>query len=284
MTRIYILLPVHNRVHITRRFIDCLAAQTHHDYHLLLIDDGSSDGTEEMVRTRIGRLTVIRGSGRWWWAGSLHQAYLWLKRRTDVGPEDMALIINDDTEFGADFLENGIEALTGRRKTLLLAQCYSQERGCLVDAGTRVDWKRLSFGNASSPEQIDCLSTRGLFTRALDFIELGGFHPRLLPHYLSDYEFTIRAHRRGYRLVTTPSVRLSLKESETGRRGISATTPVQYLRAYFSRKSTSNPLAWTSFVLLACPWPWKLYHIFTVWKNCASQLLGAWLLLLHPKK
>ena len=47
---LYILLPVHNRCDITREFIDCLKAQTFQDYHLVLIDDGSTDGTEQMVR------------------------------------------------------------------------------------------------------------------------------------------------------------------------------------------------------------------------------------------
>ena len=60
---IYILLPVHNRREITRDFIDCLVTQTCQNYHLVLIDDGSTDGTDQMVRERVENLTVIRGNG-----------------------------------------------------------------------------------------------------------------------------------------------------------------------------------------------------------------------------
>ena len=40
---LYILLPVHNRREITRDFIDYLEAQTWQNYHLVLIDDESTD-------------------------------------------------------------------------------------------------------------------------------------------------------------------------------------------------------------------------------------------------
>ena len=77
---IYILLPVHNRREITGDFIDCLEAQTWQHYHLVLIDDGSTDGTEQMVRERVENLTVIRGNGDWWWAGCLQQGFNFLKK------------------------------------------------------------------------------------------------------------------------------------------------------------------------------------------------------------
>ena len=78
---IYILLPVHNRRELTRDFIDCLKAQTYQNFHLVLIDDGSTDGTDQMVRERIENLTVIRGNGDWWWAGSLQQGFNYLKKK-----------------------------------------------------------------------------------------------------------------------------------------------------------------------------------------------------------
>ena len=79
MPELYILLPVHNRRETTRRFLECLRAQTFQDYHLLLIDDGSTDGTAEMAREFISTLTVLGGSGDWWWAGSLPlREDLWL--------------------------------------------------------------------------------------------------------------------------------------------------------------------------------------------------------------
>src|SRR5207237_231210 len=46
--RIHVLLPVHNRKVTTEKFVRCLKAQAGADWHLVLIDDGSADGTAEM--------------------------------------------------------------------------------------------------------------------------------------------------------------------------------------------------------------------------------------------
>jgi glycosyltransferase involved in cell wall biosynthesis len=64
--KIFILLPVYNRKDMTEKFIRCLKAQTYQNYHLVLIDDGSTDGTEEMVCSYIQDPTMIRGKGNWW--------------------------------------------------------------------------------------------------------------------------------------------------------------------------------------------------------------------------
>src|SRR5690349_15986687 len=119
--RIFVLLPVHNRRATTALFLDCLLAQTYRDWHLVLIDDGSSDHTAEMVRARVPSLTVLRGKGSWWWAGALHQGYRWLKRQA-LKADDLVLIINDDTQFEPDFLANAVKAT--KPKSLLLAQLY----------------------------------------------------------------------------------------------------------------------------------------------------------------
>jgi GT2 family glycosyltransferase len=280
--KIHILLPVHNRREITRLFIECLKAQTFENYHLILVDDGSTDGTEEMVRGSISDLTVIKGQGNWWWAGSLQKGYEWL-RKNNVPPTDFVLIINDDTQFENDFLEAATNFLTKRSRFLLLAQCYSRQSGQLIDAGVHADLKRLTFEQMPAPDQVNCLSTRGLFLRFSDFTEIGGFHPRLLPHYLSDYEFTLRARRKGMKLMTDPSVKLWLDERATGYHGLKREPLPNQLKKFFSAKSAMNPFAWSAFILLACPWQWKLINLLRVWVERLYYLAGLILTARRPK-
>lgn len=258
--QIYILLPVHNRKEVTRRFVASLQRQTYRHYTLVLIDDGSTDGTAEMVVEAIADCTVIRGKGDWWWGGSLQQGYLWLKG-SDLASTSLVLIMNDDTEFADDFLELGASLCEDQEKTLLLAHCYSKQNGSLIDAGVHVDWRRLTFAQAATPEDINCFSTRGLFMRAGDLAAIGGFYPFLLPHYGSDYEFTIRAQRRGMNLMTHQSLSLVLDEETTGYRSFSSDSRKESFRRLFSCRSVHNPLVWSSFVMLACPWPWKIVNI-----------------------
>ena len=270
---IFILLPVHNRREITRRFAECLMAQTYRNYHLLLIDDGSMDGTAEMVKEMIPSLTILRGRGDWWWAGSLQKGYEWLKTR-EVALQDCVLIINDDTEFAADFLEKGMGILHQHERSLVLAQSYDRRTLEFIDAGRHVDWRRLRFNPARSLEEINCLSTRGLFLRVSDLMETGGFYPRILPHYLSDYEFTIRAHKKGLKLFSDPELKIWLDSEATGYHQLEENSASGLLKKYFSKKSAMNPLAWTVFIALACPWPWKLIHWFGLWKNTAFAFIN----------
>jgi GT2 family glycosyltransferase len=271
---VYILLPVHNRCQITRRFVACLKSQTYKKFHLVLIDDGSTDGTAEMVGSEIASLTVIAGQGDWWWAGALQQGYDWL-RKQQLDDSDLVLIINDDTEFENDFLMRAVALLQDQSRSLLLAPSFSRESGQLVSGGVRVDWQKLKFYQTEVPAEINCLATRGLFLKAGDFLELGGFNPHWLPHYLSDYEFTIRAHCRGMKLLIDDSLRLLVDEKLTGYRQFEGGSFGDFCKMYFSRKSDANPFAWSIFIALACPWPWKLTSWLRVWYGTTVKLLGA---------
>lgn len=262
--KVIVLLPVHNRRDITQNFVRCLMDQIYRNYHLVLIDDGSTDGTEEMVRRHVKALTVIKGDGNWWWAGSLQQGYKWLKNQ-DCSPADVVLIMNDDTEFESDFLEKGLRILSSRPNTLLLAECYSQTSRALRDKGVYADWEHMRFERAETPEKINCLSTMGLFLRVEDLFKIGGFYPRLLPHFTSDYEFTMRAHRKGFTLITDPSIKLWLNEETTWNRDMGDEPFLIFARKLFSKKSPINPLIWTSFIALACPWRYKILNWYRIW-------------------
>jgi len=266
---ILIILPVHNRRATTALFIRCLRAQTYANWHLLLIDDGSTDGTADMVRSEISKLTVLRGIGSWWWAGALHQGYRWLGAQPSH-LDDLVLIINDDTEFEPDFLEKAVQVMKPR--SLLLAQLYNQA-GEFLETGVRWNWQRFDWQGIKETEGLNCLSTRGLFLWARDFREIGGFHPVLLPHYLSDYEFTMRAHRKGFALLSSPDVGLRYNEQLTGIRSQEGLSVVQYLKTSLSIKCTGNPVYWSSFVLLACPPRYVPANLATVWWRFLEPLI-----------
>ena len=264
----YILVPVHNRRNITERFMQCIRAQTYKNYHLVLIDDGSHDGTVDMVREYIEHLTVIRGEGNWWWAGSLQKGYEWI-RENKIGSHDLVVIMNDDTEFGPDFMEIGVSIMGANPGSLLGAQCYSKSSGVLLDGGVRADWQTMRFEQARDAKDINCLSTMGLFMGTHDFLDLGGFYPRILPHFASDYEFTMRAHRKGYRLVTDPSLKLHLREETTWNVEIGKEPFFAFVKNLFSKKSAYNPLVWTVFIALSCPMKWKLLNWYRLWMGTA---------------
>ena len=278
--KVFILLPVHNRRAITEKFVDCLAAQTYLNYHLILIDDGSTDGTSEMVRSRIGNLTVLTGKGDWWWAGSLQQGVDWLKR--NAADDDIVVFINDDVTFAPDFLLNGVRLLD-QHGGMVLPQVLNEETGNIEETGVAADLKKLTFRTAESPERINCLPTRGLFMRMSVLRKVGGFFPKLLPHYLSDYEFTIRAHRLGVALTTSPKLTIGFDKGATGYRNLEGESFTDFLKKYFSIKSALNPIYWSTFVLLASPKIYIPWLLIRVWVRSVREIVRQSLRLLSGK-
>jgi GT2 family glycosyltransferase len=264
--RVHVLLPAHNRRGVTEKCVACLRAQTWDNVHLVFIDDGSTDGTAEMVLRYFPEATVLRGTGDWWWAGSLQQGFDQLKR-SGAGSDDIILILNDDTTFEPGFIEAAVKALRDCKRSLLLAQLYSIETGQLVETGVHVDWRNFSFRGVIEPEAINCFSTRGLFLRVGDMLAIGGFHTVLLPHYASDYEYTMRAHRKGFALITAPGVRLWMTEGTTGVREFEKQTLRGFLRTVFSKRTVHNPVYWTSFVLLSSPARHVPANLWRVWRT-----------------
>jgi GT2 family glycosyltransferase len=279
MSKLYILLPVHNRKQITQRIITCLQQQTFQDYHLLLIDDGSTDGTAEMVKERISSLTILQGRGDWWWGGSLHQGYLWLKSQT-VPASSMVLMINDDAVFDENYLQTAISILNGRQRILLVSNAYGEVSRRLFDGGVHADWKRLKFSLETNPGKINCASTRGLFLYISYFLNIGGFYPCLLPHYASDYEFTVRAYNKGYALVVDEHLILYANESATGIMNFkNENTYSDFLKHLFSKKYALHPVYYSNFILLACPWPWKIFHVLILWTSSLWKIVKYFFLL-----
>jgi GT2 family glycosyltransferase len=247
---VYLILPVYNRIEQTKKFINDLLGQIYQDFHLVLVDDGSTDGSAEMIKERLSaKSTILKGTGNWWWGGSLHQGYLFLSDKI-VEAGDYVLIMNNDTSFEADFIQKGIDRIKSDEKLLLTANAYSLETHALIDSGVTIDWNEFEFKPSVNAEEINCLSTRGLILHLSAFKQIGGFYPRLLPHYLSDYEYTHRAFRKGFKLITDSTFRLLVDESSTGVEVVGESGVVKF-RDLFSKRYKSNPFYRINFIVLS---------------------------------
>ena len=55
-----VVIPTYNRAYCLPRTIETVLAQTHQNWELLIVDDGSTDGTGEMITSRYGHQPRIR--------------------------------------------------------------------------------------------------------------------------------------------------------------------------------------------------------------------------------
>jgi len=262
---LYILLPVHNRKEITRQFINCLKKQTFKNYHLVVIDDGSTDGTAQMIREEMPNATILKGNGKLWWAGSLQRGINWLKK--NALDNDSVLIINDDVIFKSDYLKMGVKLLDENNEMIIGSKAYSMQTGELVDSGVMIEWRPLRFLSAEDSININCFSTRGIFLRMITIKKIGNFHPFLLPHYISDYEYTYRAHKKGIKIITDNILYLYKNEITTGYKNIKYLNLRDFIKKYFSKKNPNNIFYLIIFILIAAPFKYKFQEIYYISKK-----------------
>lgn len=268
--QLHILLPVHNRRDTTVRFVEALRRQTGSEFYLILIDDGSTDGTADAVRAVWPAVEVVTGTGEWWWAGALDQGCTYLQR-AGVADEDVLLLINDDVVIAPEFLARALSEFAGMRDTLLLARQVDAVTGAEIDhgGGVHADLHHLRFAAAPTPDEINCLPTRGLFLRWRDMRRIGGFRPDRLSHYLSDYEFTLRAGRKGLKLRIAREAAVGVQAERTGRalaNLFNERVPDRF-RLLFSPRYKDNPVTWSAFVGLAVPRSRRPFLWFKIWAN-----------------
>lgn len=265
---IYVITAVHNRYKITEKFIDVLLKQSYKDITLILVDDGSTDGTDKMALSKMPNTQIIYGNGNLWWGGALHKAYLWVKKNLNNKRDDYVMFANDDTEFDEDYIERAIKILRSREKTLLTGCGISKQSGKQVDGAidfhystTSCPLSKNSYGN--------CASTRNLFFRVNDFFEIGGFHPFLLPHYASDYEWTSRAVRKhNFTIFCDEKLKYLFDETTTGN---SDYTKLSF-KQLFSKRAYGNPFYRISFILMSTPPKWVFPAILNQLKRYSKKL------------
>lgn len=251
-TTLYVVTAVHDRRTVTERFIGALTNGTKKNVRLILVDDGCTDGTPDMVQNRLPDAIILRGNGNLWWGGALHLAYKYIKKHLADRPDDFIMIANDDIVFDERYLETACELLAARRDTLVAGCGYGKTSDKLLDGAYLRDF---THTRPESAEYVpawtggDVSSSRSLFVRVGDFIKIGGFHPVLLPHYASDYEWTARAVRKGLRIEMCKELCYTFDDTATGDNFYGSMT----LKKALGKRSASNPFYKLTYILLSTP-------------------------------
>lgn len=265
--KIFIILPVYNRVQTTLQFVVCLKKQTVNNYSLIIVDDGSTDGTAQKITELMDDIVILNGDGNLWWGGSLQKAIDYLKKSDNlIKPDDVILVANDDTAFDVDFFEKAINILNTSDRTLLLPKWKIDDSDILVETGVVYNPKNFTFRYAYEGEEINLFTTMCLFMRWSDMLEIGNFHPVMLPHYNSDSEYTYRAYRKGFKLITRNDFWIIPDRTKTGyhKREFRTMLFGKFIKVYFSRKSSSNPFCKVSMIILTSPLLYVLPNITRV--------------------
>jgi GT2 family glycosyltransferase len=196
MSNSFILIPAHNRRALT---LGCLASLRATDdlsrHSVIVIDDGSTDGTGDAVRADFPEVIVVRGDGSLFWTGAIALGMREAAARR-AGP---LFWLNDDCRPRPGALARLGEFLAAEPDAIAGPRCLDAHTGGAVPTGF-IDRKTFSapVGTTRTVEGLSGFCV-GLGARVAP--RFGPPDARNFPHYFADTAYTLLAHRAGARVV-----------------------------------------------------------------------------------
>jgi GT2 family glycosyltransferase len=209
---IAILMACHNRIETTRKCLYSLFNQdfNQHKFHVFLVDDGSIDGTFDMVKSQFPAVTALHGNGSLFWNGAMRLA--WTEAlKFDF---DYYLWLNDDVQLMPDAL---------KRLLAVTTECQDFDIGAVVGSMQEPSSEDISYGGRNQKYFYNPLS----FGKLLDISEhlqycrfingnlcliprqsvqrIGILDP-CFTHNIGDHDYGLRLIDAGFKLCVAPGV------------------------------------------------------------------------------
>ncbi|NWJ51487.1 MAG: glycosyltransferase family 2 protein [Bacteroidetes bacterium] len=257
---ITVIIPTFNRKECLRSVLNCLQNQIKEEFilHTIVVVDGSTDGSIEMIKNDFPDVEIIYGDGNWWYTKCINKG---IKRALENGSENI-LTLNDDIVFDENYIITLLSvALQNKKNTLIGSASFTQSQPFRITfSGIKslVRW-RLKFsvyikkfscvditsfrGYAPSI----CLSGRGMFFSKEIIDEIGMFDEKFV-QYGSDSDFSYRAYKKGYSVIISYDAKVFENEKLTSI-GVAFNKPGLYnfYKSFFNIHSSNSLLMSSRF-------------------------------------
>jgi glycosyltransferase involved in cell wall biosynthesis len=208
--KISIIIPVHNRQVCTHKILNQIYAQILQGKDLenisvIVVDDGSTDGTKELIQRHFPTVHLIEGDGSLWWTGAIVKGMEYAAVNLNT---DYVVWMNDDISIADDLLSN------------LLSICKSSNYketivGGIVRDKTYSDWivysglrcgkpiRHINNFSSSTELEADTLAGNIVVIPKAVIDKIGMPDANKFPHHGGDYEFIRLAKENGFRVISS---------------------------------------------------------------------------------
>ena len=259
MKKISIIIPTHNRKNYLNNILNQILSQRldffsiyGYEVVIIVIIDGSIDGTIEMIDSSFPEIIKILGNGDWWYTKSINEGII---KAIKIFSE-YVLLLNDDVEIHKNYLINLFKAVKGTKSDAIigsLSLTYEPPHRIYFSGVKKINWwtyKTVRYDRVYTvynPQIHKGLRTsikltgRGLLIPTKIF-QLIGYFDEKFPQYGSDEEFCLCARKHGFDiLIDCDSIIYSHLE-QTGKGSLLLKQNLKSLTHSFFNKYSPNYL------------------------------------------
>jgi GT2 family glycosyltransferase len=277
---ISIVIPVYNRKQFTHDCLRSLQNQTRRADQVIIVDDGSTDGTADMIRSEFPEVILLQEKGDLFWTASIN---IGIRHALNSGAQ-FILTMNNDTLASKNFVEKMLWGAEEKPDSLIGALDIHANTHMPYYGGEIFNWRsgssKFLLDSLKKEDQrglhpVSLFPGRGLLIPKCVFDKIGLFEEDQLPHYMADYDFTLRAKKSGFEVYCNYDAKLYTYPEEGGDHKIRRRKTLRsYYNHLFGIKGGGNLRNFTVYTFRNCP-PEKIP--FALFTGYLRRIAGFWL-------
>lgn len=203
MSDIAIILTVHNRKDKTYKCLSSvynnIKRMAEHIIDVFLTDDGSTDGTYNMVKENFPKVKIIKGDGNLFWCKGMYVAWTEACKTKNY---DYYIWLNDDIELFDESLLNGIKSCKIVNNNAIITGAFlSKKNGDLTYGAKFINDKKI--GPNGKLQEIQIFFGNFLVVPNIVVKKIGIIDP-IYKHAYGDNDYSLRAMKNNIKAYLMP--------------------------------------------------------------------------------